>query len=299
MTKPLPRLLPASLLFAAACGWLPILHVWADEDPASPKYQFRYAFKIGEVVRYEVEHAATVRTTIEGTTQTARTNSQSLKAWKVIDVMPDGEIEFAHVVEHVKMRNELPDRAPLEFDSDSGSPPPPGFEAAAEAVGKTLSTIRMTPTGKIVDRQIKHQQPGYSEDTPMVIPLPEEPVAIGHQWHEPHRVSVKRADGSAGHVETRRKFKLEAVTNGVATIAIKYQVLSPIDPPTEAQLVQRLSEGKLYFDLDHGRMTSQQLDVDKRIVGFAGPTSRLHYRMRFTERHSDKSTRVASRPGPN
>ncbi len=133
----------------------------------------------------------------------------------------------------------------------------------------------------------------------MVIPLPQEQVEVGHQWQEPHRVKVKRADGSAGNVETRRKFTLEKVKNGVATIVVKYQVLTPIDPPIEAQLAQRLSSGKLYFDIDRGRVVSQQLDVDKRIVGFAGPTSRLHYRMRFTEQLSDKSSRVAAKAAPD
>ncbi len=266
----------------------------AEED--GPKHLLRYKFAAGEVIRYHVEHAATFRTTIEGTSETARTRTTSVKAWKVIDVMPDGEIEFSHVVEEVQMRNELPERAPVVYDSQKDAEPPPGFEHAAAAVGQTLSIIRMTPAGKIVDRQIKHAQPGYREDTPMVIPLPAQPVAVGHQWNEPHQVTVNLPGGGKKKVDTRRHFKLTGVKNGIATIAVTFQLLTPVAPPVEAQLVQRLSSGKLRLDIKAGRVLSQQLDVDRRIVGFAGPTSSMHYRMRFTERLATEADEVAAKP---
>ena len=48
----------------------------------------RYKFQMGEVLRYQVEHTADVRTTIEETTQQVKSNSESIKAWKVTDVLP-------------------------------------------------------------------------------------------------------------------------------------------------------------------------------------------------------------------
>jgi hypothetical protein len=74
------------------------------------------------------------------------------------------------------------------------------------------------------------------------------------------------------------------VQHGIATIEVTYQVLSPIDPPIEAQIVSRLASGTVRFDVDRGRIVSQQLDVDRRIVAFAGPRSSMHYVSRFTER---------------
>ena len=92
-------------------------------DPAK-RYTLRYKFEMGEVLRYDVEHVATIRTTIAGVSETARTRTTSRKAWKVIDVLPNGEIEFSHVVERVRMRNELPNRAPVDFDSEADALPP-------------------------------------------------------------------------------------------------------------------------------------------------------------------------------
>ena len=74
-------------------------------------------------------------------------------------MLPNGEIEFMNVVERVHMVNQLPDRAPVEYDSERDKTPPPGFEDAAQAIGVPLSVVRMTPHGKVVSRDVKHQQP--------------------------------------------------------------------------------------------------------------------------------------------
>ena len=55
----------------------------------------------------------------------------------------------------------------------------------------------------------------------------------------------------------------------------------------------RLASGKVRFDIERGRDTSQQLDVDRRVVGFAGPTSGMHSVSRFTERLLPERKEVA------
>ncbi len=150
-------------------------------DAAEPAktYTLRYKFETGDVVRYQVDHRASIRSTMDKTTQQAQTRSESVKAWKVVDVMPDGEIEFHNVVESVKMTNRLPDRAEMVFDSREDKTPPPGFKDAARAVGVPLSAIRMTPWGKVIEREVKHRQPAADPTAPITVLLPEEAIAVG------------------------------------------------------------------------------------------------------------------------
>lgn len=263
------------------------------ESASQPTYLLRYRFEPGEVLRYSVEHAANARVTMKGTTQSTKSRSDSIKAWKILDVLPDGEIEFSHVVEKVSMRNEQPDRAPVEYDSEKDAAPPPDFRNVAAAVGVTLTVFRMKPQGTIVDRSEKHPQLGNNEDVPILIELPKEPIAIGAEWNEPHFVNVVVKEDDRRRIETRRHFKLASVKHGIATIALTYQVLTPIDAPIEAQIVSRLASGKVRFDIDRGRITSQQLDVDRRVVGFSGPTSSMHFVSRFTERLLPEKKEVA------
>lgn len=271
---PALRLLSFALLTALAAS------ATADE---AKTYTLRYKFQPGDVIRYEVDHRADIQSTMEKTSQRAQTRSESLKAWKVIDVLPSGEIEFQNVVERVKMTNRLPDRKEMVYDSQNDTTPPPGFADAAKAVGVPLSQVRMTPWGKVVDREVKHHQPAADPNAPITALLPEEAIAVGDSWNEPQEISVSTETGGSKSIKTRRHFTLKSVKNGVAVITATQQVLSPITPAIEAQLAQRMMTGTIRFDISRGRILSQQMDVDRRIVGFAGPTSRMHYQMRMRE----------------
>lgn len=270
----------------------------ADEatSPAdATKYDLQFKLTTGTVLRYSVDHRAAIRSTIDDTTQEAETKTESVKAWKVTDVLPKGEIEFMNVVERVHMLNRLPDRAPVEYDSEKDKTPPPGYDDTAAAIGIPLSVIRMTPRGKVVSHNVKHHQPAADEDALVVIRLPDEPAAIGATWDEPFDVTVQVDSGGTKSIQTRRHYKLVDVANGIATIEVTYQVLSPIDAKIESQLVQRLMKGTVRFDVDNGRIDSQLFEVDKRVLGFAGPTSSMHYVMRMEEKFTDAKV-VASAP---
>jgi len=70
----------------------------------------------------------------------------------------------------------------------------------------------------------------------------------------------------------------------VATIELNTVVLTPIhDPSIEVQLIQRDTSSTIRFDIEAGRMIGQQVDIDKRVVGFRGEASSLHYLGRVNE----------------
>lgn len=269
------------------------LHATEDSDA---KVRLSYKFHRGEVLRYAVRHAADIESTIEGTTQQAETVSESVKAWKVTDVLPNGEMEFVHVVENVKMTNRVPNRATAEYDSQRDRRPPPGFEQAARAVGVPLSVIRIKPTGEIVKRDVKHLQPEITDDMPITFKLPAGPVAVGDEWDESFDVAVDLQSGAKQQVRTRRLSTLESVQNGIATIAVEYQVLTPVSPFVESQLVERMSKGTVRFDIAKGRIASQKQDVDRRILGFSGDTSVMHFVSRLEERLLKPNERLAQKP---
>jgi hypothetical protein len=194
------------------------------------------------------------------------------------------------------MNNRLPDRAPVEYDSSKDATPPPGYEDTARAIGIPLSVVRMTPRGKITSHNVKHRQPAADKDAQIVIRLPDESVAVGATWDEPFDVTVTVDSGGTKSIQTRRHYELLSVENGIANIEVTYQILSPIDAKVESQLVQKLMKGNVRFDIAAGRIDSQLFEVDKRVLGFAGPTSSMHYVMRMEEKLSDAQVAVAKRP---
>jgi hypothetical protein len=276
------------------------LRAAAAGEPAQPaaadgqKYDLRYKLSTGDVLRYDIDHRAAIRSTIDDTSQEAQTKTESTKAWKVTDVLPNKDIEFMSVVERVHMLNHLPDRAPVEYDSQKDKVPPPGFEDTAKAIGVPLSVVRITPRGKVVSHVVKHKQGAAERDAQIVIRLPDEPVTVGATWDEPFDVTVQLEGNATKSLQTRRHYELKSVENGIATIDVAYQVLSPIDAKIESQIVQRLMKGTVRFDVAKGRIDSQTFEIDKRILGFAGPTSSMHYVMRMEEKLN--TTKVAQRP---
>jgi len=258
------------------------------------KYTLRYKFRPGETIRWEVEHRSMVRATVSRNTQTTETLSASVNVWRVGDVQPDGTATFEHRVEWIDMRQKLTGRGEVHYDSRTGTKAPVGFEDAAKAVGVPLSVVKMDVRGKVLHRKDCTKKPQAAAATPesvpsnegwITIPLPNEPVAVGHTWSLPQDIDVPLPSGAIKKIKAVQQFVLEGVKTGVATIRVSTDILTPItDPAVESQLVQREAAGRVRFDIDAGRILGQQMDIDKHVIGFRGDASSIHYVNRFSER---------------
>jgi len=271
----------------------------AESEDAAEKYTLRYRFEPGETIRWKVSHRNRVRTTVAGVTQRAESTSESVKVWQVREVKPDRSATFVYSVEEVRMRQILSGRDEVLFDSESDDEPPHGFEQVAEAVGRPLSTVTLSNCGEVLqrERQRELQTTPIENEGDIPIPLPDEPVAIGERWSRPHEVQVRSEAGGVQTIRTRQTFTLQSVRYGVAVIRVRTAVLTPVrDPAIEAQLTQSAASGEVRFDIDAGRVLSQQMDTDKRVVGFRGEASSLHYLTRFTEELIPGEVRTARAP---
>jgi len=243
-----------------------------------------------------VLHKATVETTIQGNRQTAETRTTSVKAWKVSDVKPDGTITFAHMVENIDMWHKMQGRQEMRYNSLTDKTPPQGFEDAAKRVGVPLSIITMDAHGKVINRDEKIDK-GNGNPTPITVPMPAEPVAIGHEWNSPYSITLQTPSGGLKTIDLRQVYNLKSVATGVATISVETQVLTPLsDPGLEAQLIQHMTVGTMKFDIDAGRLISQVIDLDRRVIGFNGPASSMHYLTRVEETSLDNKDRIAAKP---
>ena len=273
-----------------------LLSGFAAHAEDSTTYDLKYKFKSGEVIRSTVLHKATVETTIQGNRQTAETRTTSVKAWKVSDVKPDGTITFAHMVENIDMWHKMQGRQEMRYNSLTDKTPPQGFEDAAKRVGVPLSIITMDAHGKVINRDEKIDK-GTANPTPITIPMPAEPVAIGHEWNSPYSITLQTPNGGLKTIDLRQVYNLTSVATGVATISVETQVLTPLsDPGLEAQLIQHMTVGTMKFDIDAGRLISQVTDLDRRVIGFNGPASSMHYLTRVEETSLDNKDRVAVKP---
>lgn len=273
----------SAVLGIAAVAMLAHLAVLVAAEPSGQLYDLKYKFAAGEKLRSEVVHRATIETSIQGTSQTAETRSKSIKVWTVTDVRPD-RMTFVNSVESIDMWQRMQGHQEVKYNSLTDKKVPPGYESAAAAVGKPLTIVTIDPRGNVIKREQRFAQPEM-QSPQIVFPLPSEPVPLGYVWTAPLEIEVILTGGLPKKIRTQQKFTLQKVVDDKATIEVDTQVLTPVnDAAIEAQLIQRLTSGTIEFDMTKGRVLSQQLDLDRRVLGFSGPTSVMHCLTRYTEK---------------
>jgi hypothetical protein len=254
------------------------------EQAEAPVYTLQYRFEPGQVLRWQVEHQAKIETTISGTTQTADTETESVKVWRVSSLDDDGNATFVYEVEKVDMRQRLTGRREVHYNSENDAETPPGFENVAQSVGVPLAKIKLDPRGQVIDREDFRERPTGSRRGLAAIVLPGEAVPIGHVWYLPDTVQVTLAGGGNKVIKLRQRFTLESVEGNKATIAMATEVLSVLDDASvKAQLIQARVDGYVEFDIERGCVIRQASEVDDSVVGFQGDGSRLAYEMHMTE----------------
>jgi hypothetical protein len=265
----------------------------AAADSSAKTYTLRYRFQQGETLRWKVIQRIEITTAVSGTRQTVSTVVQSVKAWRIKNVREDGTATFENLVESVDMHHQFSGAKEVRYNSQTDKKPPHGFEDTAQRVGVWLALVTMNSRGEIQSRQRNtHLKAAAGENEgPMTVPLPAQPVAVGQAWSLPVELAVPLSGGIVKKIKTMQKFKLASVDDGVATIELNTVILTPIhDPSIEVQLIQRDSSSTIRFDIEAGRVIGQQVDVDKRVVGFRGEASSMHYLARANEEALGEST---------
>jgi len=81
------------------------------------------------------------------------------------------------------------------------------------------------------------------------------------------------------------RYQLKEVRDHVAVIHVDTTVLTPLDDPRlEARLLERIWDGTIVFDIARGRVIHRTTGIDRRVVGFGGPDSSLHYKASLEEK---------------
>lgn len=269
-----------------------------DEEPTKddvPRYELIYRMTPGNTLRYQVEHAAKVQTTISGAQQISESHSNSVKSWGVQEPDEKGQIRFEHTVEHVEMWSSVTGRQPVKFDSRTDEKAPAEYEGVQDTIGKPLSQITMDAHGNIKRRVDKVPQIDLGIGG-LVVPMPAKPIRIGTKWKTESTVQVRLQDGTPQAIKTQLLYELKGVQTGVATIGVRTEVLTPVtDSRIQSQLMQKVIQGEFKFDIDAGCLLSKEIHWDESVVGFSGPDSNMKYVARFTERLVPEQPETARR----
>ena len=259
----------------------------------SALYDLKYKFKKGEQIRKTVTHIETTRTRKANHTDTQKARSENIVLWSVTSVDSLGNMTFKNTIESTNcwMRND--DLPPIKYNSLTDKTPPLEYEATAERVGAPISTVTVSPRGKVLDKKQTFRQPDFGVGK-IVTPLPDKPIPVGFKWYVPSTLSAKNEAGYTVRLKTRVRFELSRVVDNKAHIAFRTQVLTPIhSQQVKSQIMQKKNNGYLSFDMDLGRIVFKQVTWDDKVQGFAGPDSFTEYIAKHTEKlEREKSTHI-------
>jgi len=246
------------------------------------EFLLRYNLEPGLVISSEVTHLAKTDTKVDSSEQNSHSRTVSQKTWEVTRV-ENGEMTFEYKILEIDMSQRIGADMEIRYSSKNGDEPARQFQAAADSVGKVISTVTIDEQGMIVARSDENNPPNLGMGD-ITLPVPKKPIAVGATWEVPRELRIRREDNTVKKVRFRELFRLDKVSAGVATVAVRSEMLTPItEPQEEAQVLQQLSNGTIKFDVDAGRMISKELGWDKVVVGFSGAGSVMDYSARLEE----------------
>ncbi len=264
-------------LFASFCP------SYGSESKEPECYLLRYRFQKGDVLRWNVHQSLKIITSVQGKTERVETSCRSTKVWTVLDVDRDGNATFEYKVDDVDMKQSQTDKEDARYDSRKDKTIPGRFINLEGTIGVPLAHLTIDPCGETKKKVTLRPYSAENSENRIAVPLPEKPVAEGESWYVDMPIELKRPDGTLDKIKAKQKFTLDGVRTGIAKISFVTMVVTPLDAKQEAQILGKYVKGKLTLDLDAGHLVSQELIVDKSVVGFQGASDNIHHQSRFNE----------------
>ena len=284
----LPGIVVFCVLTCAVADETTVPH--SPPDVAKPTYLLRYQFQPGQKLRYQTLQVATMDAAREDQRKSDRSEVEQRRLFTIEKIDDGGVAHIAMQFEFVRMQLQANGGQPVVFRSDMKADEiPKMFQMTADRLRgsaaryQVLSTGLPNPSPELIVRT-----GGASADKndggSFLMPLAENPVAVGDTWTDSQFVSVRVTENIDRKIEILRSFRLESVTDDIATIKFFTSIVSPVHTPAiRAQLIQSTPKGTLIFDIKRGMMLEKQLKFDQTVINGAGENTVVSSYGTYTE----------------
>ncbi len=283
----------------------------ADPDA----YTLRYQFKKDEVLHYRVDHESTLIASKPELSQRTKNEVHSKKNQRVVATDSAGNATLELAIDWVKMSAQFDDSEARVFDSKHPDDCPDCYKGVRQVIGQPLARVRVSPRGTLLSStpllspavlaraRMLPPDPSSESNDPMrnfLVEFPEEPLKIGEGWTNTYKVKVQVTRRLSQDVTMQRSYELTEVKDQRATIKMRTALITPIrDGQILGQLIQMTPSGTIVFDLEHGRIVSRTLAIDKTEVGVIGGNGSMQAKSKRVECWIDPAKEKAdSEPKP-
>lgn len=248
-------------------------------------YTLRFQFTKGESSHYAVRQQNELEVEYNEVAEKTKSQANSVRHFKVLDVDSEGVATLELCIDRCYM-TATQNGTTVTYDSTRPEAEVPSqFYQVAAMLGRPSVQIKMSPSGKVVGitsllGQAVDSLTADDQKLDVLFTLPEKPVVVGQSWTETTKAEVAAAaalvGGAKESVTIERRYTLTGVKDGIASITLKTTVLSPnIDPEKQTQLIQKLWQGEIRFDIAAGRMIARRQEINEEVAGFSNKTGLL------------------------
>jgi hypothetical protein len=260
-----------------------VVTVFASSAPAqNAAWQFRW--QKGQVLSYKIDHTTTVADVVEKNKVETVSKLNLIKRWQVADVDAQG-VATLHM-SLTAMRNEQtrPNGEVLLFDSANPEKSSPELkDQMSKYIGVTLAVIRIDRQGRVVEVK-QGAAARYDAEPPFGVVFPAAAVAEGQAWQRPYTIALEPPLGNGEKHEAVQTAQCTKIEGNKATFAFKTQFKTlPDNPRDHVPLLQKMPEGHVVFDHQHGVVTSAQVVIDRTVSNHQGEGSSYRFQSRYVE----------------
>ncbi len=165
-------------------------------------------------------------------------------------------------------------KANAAANAQSKDPDPPQSKAA----GTPKSNATEVPESIVSATSKPNEAAAAKPDQKLsfLIPLPKEPITVGHRWKQKYDEPVNVGQGLRQQIPMLRQFELTSISDGIATIKFRTSILALLnDPKIQGQLAQQTPSGTIEFDIERGLIRSRKSVTNEAVVNAFGPQSLL------------------------
>ncbi len=266
----------------------------ARTEPLSsdaPRYKLEYKFPLRSNIEWSVVHLVRKRVSYGGKEKLIETSSTTRRRWEVHGQDANGRALVRHWIDRMILRQDDHEKEPISYDSEKDVVVPPEISAfgTEKAVGVALETFAIDACGVMFDKKkLIAEYNGREGDSNVMVPFPDEEVAVGDVWTTPYALYLKGSDDVSRPYRVVERFRLDSVDEKYAAISFETTLLSIVDDPVvEGALAERLFTGRALFDRELGQTTRTELNFKKTAPGAFGFASFLEYNCQVVEKLED------------
>jgi hypothetical protein len=261
-----------------------LLALTATSTATAQNAEWRFRWQQGQVLQYRVEHTTDVAEVVSGNKVETKSKVNLVKRWDVVAVDAQGVATVKMSI--VAMRNEQtrPNGEVLLFDSSDKDKSTPALrEQLEKLIGQPLAVLRVDGFGQVVE--VKQGQANrYDSELPFTLVLPAQTPAAQQSWSREYNITLDPPLGTGEKQPAKQRYTCVSIGDGLAKVAMQTMLVKQPDTKQEMlPLLQKLPQGEVVFDVQHGRMQSVHLVIDQQIQGHQGEGSSYQFRSTYTE----------------